>query len=172
MKREDKNAIIDQLTEEINQAKHFYITDIGGLHAGDTVALRRFCFKENVKLLVVKNTLLKKALDRAQGDYEELYPVLEGPTSIMITDIGNKPAKMIQVFRKNHDKPVLKGAYVEECIYVGENLVDTLIAVKSRDELIADLVALLQSPMRNVLSQLNSGKHILAGVVKTLSERE
>jgi len=171
MKREDKNAIIDQLTEEINQAKHFYITDIGGLDAGDTVALRRLCFKQDVKLLVVKNTLLKKALERANGDYEELYPVLNGPTSVMITDTGNKPAKMIQSFRKNHDKPDLKGAFVEQCVYVGDNLVEQLIAVKSREELIADVVALLQSPMRNVLSQLNSGKHILAGVVKTLSDR-
>ena len=172
MKREDKNAIIDQLTEEINQAKHFYITDIGGLNAGDTLAFRRMCFKEDVKLLVVKNTLLRKALERANGDYEELYPILNGPTSVMITDTGNKPAKMIQSFRKNHEKTDLKGAYVEECVYVGGNLVDQLIAVKSRDELIADIVALLQSPMKNVLSQLNSGKHILAGVVKTLSERE
>ncbi len=171
MKREDKNAIIDQLTEEINQAKHFYITDIGGLDAGDTVALRRICFKEDVKLLVVKNTLLKKALERARGDYEELYPVLNGPTSVMITDTGNKPARMIQSFRKNHDKPELKGAYVEECIYVGANLIDTLISVKSREELLADVIALLQSPMRNVMTQLNSGKQILAGVVKTLSDR-
>jgi len=171
MKREDKNAIIDQLTEEINQAKHFYITDIGGLDAGDTLAFRRLCFKEDVKLLVVKNTLLKKALDRAQGEYEELYPILNGPTSVMITETGNKPARMIQTFRKNHEKPVLKGAYVEQCVYTGENLVDKLITVKSREELIADVILILKSPMQNVLSQLNSGKHILAGVVKTLSER-
>jgi len=171
MKREDKKVIIDQLTEEINQAKHFYIADIGGLDAGDTVALRRVCFKEDVKLLVVKNTLLKKALERAKGDYEELYPILNGPTSVMITDTGNKPAKMIKSFRKNHNKPELKGAYVEDCVYVGQNLVEQLIAVKSREELIADVVALLQSPMRNVLSQLYSGKQILAGVVKTLSDR-
>ncbi len=171
MKREDKNAIIDQLTEEINQAKHFYITDIGGLDAGDTLAFRRMCFKEDVKLLVVKNTLLKKALDRAQGEYEELYPILNGPTSVMITETGNKPARMIQTFRKNHEKPVLKGAYVEQCVYTGENLVDKLITVKSREELIADVILILKSPMQNVLSQLNSGKHILAGVVKTLSER-
>jgi large subunit ribosomal protein L10 len=171
MKREDKNAIIDQLTAEINQAKHFYITDIGGLDAGDTLAFRRLCFKEDVKLLVVKNTLLKKALDRAQGEYEELYPILNGPTSVMITETGNKPARMIQTFRKNHDKPLLKGAYVEQCVYTGENLVDKLVTVKSREELIADVILLLKSPMQNVLSQLNSGKHILAGVVKTLSER-
>jgi large subunit ribosomal protein L10 len=172
MKREDKNVIVEQLTAEINQAKHFYIADIGGLNATETMALRRVCFKEDVKLLVVKNTLLHKALERAEGQYEELYPVLNGPTSIMITDTGNKPAKMIKSFRKKHKKPELKGAYVEECVYVGENLIDKLIAVKSRQELLADLIATLQSPMNNVMSSLQSGKHILAGVVKTLSERE
>ena len=172
MKREDKNVIVDQLTAEINQAKHFYIADIGGLNASETVALRRICFKEDVKLLVVKNTLLQKALERAEGHYEDLYPVLNGPTSIMITDTGNKPAKMIKTFRKKHKKPELKGAYVEECVYVGDNLIDNLIAVKSRQELIADLIATLQSPMNNVMSSLQSGKHILAGIVKTLSEKE
>jgi len=172
MKREDKNVIVDQLTTEINQAKHFYIADIGGLNASETVALRRLCFKEDVKLLVVKNTLLQKALERANGQYEDLYPVLNGPTSVMITDVGNKPAKMIKGFRKKHKKPELKGAYVEECVYVGENLLENLIAVKSRQELIADLIATLQSPMNNVMSSLQSGKHILAGLMKTLSEKE
>lgn len=172
MKREDKIVIIDQLTAEINQAKHFYIADIGGLNAIETIALRRLCFKEDVKLLVVKNTLLQKALERANGQYEELYPVLSGPTSIMITDTGNVPAKMIKNFRKKHLKPELKGAYVEECVYVGDNLIDKLITVKSRQELLADLIAQLQSPMNNVISSLQSGKHILAGLVKTLSEKE
>jgi large subunit ribosomal protein L10 len=172
MKREDKNVIVEQLTAEINQAKHFYIADIGGLNASETIALRRICFKEDVKLLVVKNTLLQKALERAEGQYEDLYPVLNGPTSIMITDTGNKPAKMIKSFRKKHKKPELKGAYVEECVYVGENLIDKLITVKSRQELLADLIATLQSPMNNVMSSLQSGKHILAGLVKTLSEKE
>jgi large subunit ribosomal protein L10 len=172
MKREDKNVIVEQLTAEINEAKHFYIADIGGLDASDTVALRRTCFKEDVKLLVVKNTLLHKALERANGNYEDLYPILNGPTSIMISDTGNKPAKMIKSFRKKHKKPELKGAYVEECVYVGDNLIETLISVKSRQELIGDLVALLQSPMNNVMASLQSGKHILAGVVKTLSEKE
>ena len=172
MKREDKNVIVEQLTAEINEAKHFYIADIGGLNASETTALRRVCNKEDVKLLVVKNTLLHKALERANGQYEELYPVLNGPTSIMITDIGNKPAKMIKTFRKKFSKPELKGAYVEECVYVGDNLIDKLIAVKSRNELLADVVASLKSPMNTVMSQLQSGKHILAGVVKTLSEKE
>jgi large subunit ribosomal protein L10 len=172
MKREDKNVIVDQLTVEINQAKHFYIADIGGLNASETIALRRTCFKEDVKLLVVKNSLLQKALERAEGHFEELYPVLNGPTSIMITDTGNKPAKMIKSFRKKHKKPELKGAYVEECVYVGDNLIESLITVKSRQDLIADLIATLQSPMNNVMSSLQSGKHILAGLVKTLSEKE
>jgi large subunit ribosomal protein L10 len=172
MKREDKNVIVNQLTEEINKAKHFYIADIGGLNASETIALRRICFKEDVKLLVVKNTLLQKALERAEGHYEELYPILNGPTSVMITDTGNKPAKMIKSFRKKHKKPELKGAYVEECVYVGENLIEKLVAVKSRQELLADLVAQLQAPMNNVMSSLQSGKHILAGLVKTLSEKE
>ena len=172
MKREDKNVIVNQLTEEINKAKHFYIADIGGLNASETIALRRICFKEDVKLLVVKNTLLQKALERAEGHYEELYPMLNGPTSVMITDTGNKPAKMIKSFRKKHKKPELKGAYVEECVYVGENLIEKLVAVKSRQELLADLVAQLQAPMNNVMSSLQSGKHILAGLVKTLSEKE
>jgi len=172
MKREDKSAVIEQLTEEINEAKHFYLTDIGGLNAGNTTALRRICFKEEVKLIVVKNTLLRKALENANADFSELYPVLSGPTSIMISDTGNKPAKMIKDFRKGGDKPALKGAYVQECVYVGDNQLDALIAVKSKEELVGDLIGLLQSPMRNVLGSLNSGKHILAGVVKTLSERE
>jgi large subunit ribosomal protein L10 len=172
MKREDKNVIVEQLTAEINEAKHFYIADIGGLNASETVALRRTCFKEDIKLLVVKNTLLQKALERANGNYEELYPVLNGPTSIMITDTGNKPAKLMKSFRKKHKKTELKGAYVEECVYVGEGLVDRLIIVKSRQEMIAEVVASLQSPMYKVMSQLQSGNHLLAGLVKTLSEKE
>jgi len=172
MKREDKNAVIEQLTEEINGAKHFYLADIGGLNAGNTSNLRRICFKEDVKLIVVKNKLLRKALEKANGDFEELYPVLAGPTSMMICETANKPAKMIKDFRKGGEKPLLKGAFVEECVYVGDDQLEVLIAVKSKEELVGDLVALLQSPIRNVMSSLNSGKHILAGVVKTLSERE
>lgn len=172
MKREDKNAVIEQLTEEINEAKHFYLADIGGLDAGNTSNLRRTCFKEEVKLIVVKNTLLRKALEKANGDYEELYPLLTGPTSLMICETANVPAKMIKDFRRGGDKPLLKGAFVQECVYVGDDQLDVLIAVKTKEDLIGDLVALLQSPMRNVISSLNSGKHILAGVVKTLSERE
>lgn len=173
MKREDKNAIIDQLTERINSSKHFYIADIGGLNALQTSELRRQCFKEDIGLLVVKNTLLQKALERAEGNFEELNQVLAGPTSLMFSDVGNKPAKLIVEFKKKKfPKPILKGAYVEESVYIGVEQLDALVSVKSKDELLGDLVALLQSPMRNVLSALDSGKHTLAGVVKTLSERE
>ncbi len=172
MKREDKKVLIEKLTEEINEAKHFYLADIGGMNAGTTSTFRRTCFKEQVKLIVVKNTLLHKALEKANGNFDELYPILSGPTSIMISDIGNKPARMIKDFRKGGEKPLLKAAYVQECIYIGNDQLDALIALKTKEELVGDLVALLQSPMRNVLSSLNSGKHILAGVVKTLSERE
>jgi len=174
MKREDKNAVIDQLKEQINNSKHFYLADIGGLDAAETSALRRKCFQDSVSLVVAKNTLLREAMAKAEGDFEELYDILSGPTSIMFTETGNVPAKLIKDFLKKNKKgkPVLKGAYVEESIYLGVDQLDALIAVKSKEELVADVIALLQSPMRNVISSLESGKNILAGVVKTLAEKE
>lgn len=173
MKREDKNAIIDQLTGQINSAKNFYITDIGGLDADQTSQLRRQCFKEDIGLLVVKNTLLEKALDKADGEFAELTEALIGPTSLMFSEVGNAPAKLMKEFKKKKfPKPELKAAFVEESIYVGIDQLDLLVAIKSKEELIGDLVALLQTPMRNVMSALESGKHTLAGVIKTLSEKE
>ena len=173
MKREDKDAIIDQLTERINNSKHFYITDIGGLSAGQTSDLRRQCFKDEIELLVVKNTLLRKALEKADGNFEELYPVLVGPTSLMFTEVANKPARLITDFKKKKFvKPELKAAFAEESVYVGIDQLERLVAIKSKEELLGDLVALLQSPIRNVMSSLDSGKHILAGVLETLSQKE
>ncbi len=174
MKREDKNAVIDQLKERINNSKHFYIADIGGLDAAETSALRRQWYQDGVGLIVAKNTLLREAMAKAEGDFEELYSILAGPTSIMFSETGNVPAKLIKDFLKNNKKgkPILKGAFVEESVYIGEDQLDVLIAVKSKEELVADLIALLQSPMRNLMSSLDSGKNILAGVVKTLSEKE
>ncbi len=173
MKREEKNAVIDQLKEQINNSKHFYIADIGGLNAAETSALRRLCFQDSIGLSVAKNTLLREAMAKAEGDFEELYSILSGPTSIMFTETGNVPAKLIKDFLKKNKKgkPILKGAFVEESVYIGEDQLDALIAVKSKEELVADLIALLQSPMRNLMSSLDSGKNILAGVVKTLSEK-
>jgi len=172
MKRDDKNAIIGQLTETINNSKHFYIADIGGLDAGETSDLRRACFKDEIGLMVVKNTLLRKALENADGNFDDIYDILVGPTSVLFSETGNKPAQLIKAFLKTHKKPLLKGAYVEESIYLGENQLDALAALKSKEELIGELIALLQSPITNVMSSLESGKNILTGVVKTLSEKE
>lgn len=172
MRREEKIAIIDSLTEKLKEFSHFYLTDTAQLNAADTGDLRRKCFDNDIKLIVVKNTLLKRALEQNGGDYEELYPVLIGTTSIMFTQSGNAPAKLIKEFRKKHDKPVLKGAYVEESVYVGDNMLDALVAVKTRDELIGDIIMLLQSPAKNVISALQSGGNTIHGVLETLSKRE
>ncbi len=172
MRREEKNAIINSLAEKLKEYSHFYLTDTAQLNAADTSDLRRKCFENNIKLIVVKNTLLKRALQMSEGNFEELYPVLEGTTSIMFAQTGNGPAKLIKEFRKQHDKPVFKGAYVQESIYVGEPLLDTLVSVKTKQELIGDIILLLQSPARNVISALQSGGNKLHGVLETLSKKE
>jgi len=172
MRREEKNAIIDSLAEKLKEYSHFYLTDTAQLNAADTSALRRKCFENNIKLIVVKNTLLKRALEMSEGDFEELYPILKGTTSIMFTNTGNAPAKLIKEFRREHDKPVLKGAYVQESVFVGENMLDALISVKTREELIGDIILLLQSPARNVVSALQSGGNKIHGVLETLQKRE
>ncbi len=174
MKREDKQKLIADIKEQIDASPHFYLADIEGLDAVDTTALRRACFKQNIKLQVVKNTLLKKALEQSNKDAEELYGVLKENTSIMFTEVGNAPARLIKKFRKKQKdkKPVLKAAYVEESCYVGDEQLEYLTNIKSKDELIADLVALLQSPAKNVISSLQSGGQILTGVLETLSNKE
>lgn len=172
MNRDDKNRIIDNLTESISNAKHFYLADISDLNAETTSKLRRACNEKEIRLVVVKNTLLKKALEKFDGKYEGLYGALKESTSIMITDINNSPAKLIKEFRKKNKKPILKAAYVEESIYVGDDQLDALSGIKSKEELIGDLILLLQSPARNVISGLQSGGNKLAGIVKTLSEKE
>jgi len=172
MRREEKNAIIDSLAEKLKEYSHFYLTDTAQLNAADTSALRRKCFENDIKLIVVKNTLLRKALEMSEGNFEELYPILKGTTSIMFTKTGNAPAKLIKEFRKAHDKPVLKGAYVQESVFVGENMLDTLVSVKTREELIGDIILLLQSPAKNVVSALQLGGNKLHGVLETLSKKE
>jgi large subunit ribosomal protein L10 len=172
MKSSEKATIIDSLVEQINSSNHFYLADISDLNAADTSDLRRRCFKQDVKLVVVKNTLLRKALEKSEKDTEELYEILKGNTSVMFTENANVPARLIKEFRKNRKKPLLKGAYVEESIYIGDDQLDALIAVKSKNELIADVIAMLQSPMQTVLSQLQSGGNILHGVLKTLEEKK
>ena len=172
MRREEKNAIIEGLTEQINNARHFYLTDISELNAADTSSLRRKCFEKDIELVVVKNTLLKQALDKSEGNFEELYDTLKNSTSVMFCDTGNIPAKLIKEFRMVHERPVLKAAFVEESIYLGEEQLDTLSSLKSKNELIGDVLLLLQSPMKNLLSAMQSGGNNLAGVVQTLAERE
>lgn len=171
MTREEKNQFIEDLTGRLNNANIFYLADIAGLDAEGSSKLRRTCFKGDIKLEVVKNTLLKKALEKAEGNYEELYDTLVGNTSIMFAETGNGPAKVIKDFRKKSDKPLLKGAFIEEAIYIGDENLEFLVSIKSKEELIGELIALLQSPAKNVVSALQSSGGKLAGIVKTLSER-
>ena len=172
MTREEKAVVINSLVEQLNAYPHFYITNIESLNAEQTAALRRKCFESNIKLVVVKNTLLGKALESVEKADADLVKVLEGSTSVMFAETGKAPAVLIKEFRKKNDKPILKAAYVEGCVYVGDDQIATLCIVKSREELIGDIVALLQSPAKNVISALqgNAGQKI-AGIVKTLEER-
>ncbi len=173
MRKEDKAVIIEQIAATLREFPNFYLVETAGLNAEKTSALRRACAKADVKLIVVKNTLLHKALEQLDGDYSELYPSLAGPTSIMCTTVANAPAKLIKDFVKKDDKlPVLKAAYVEETVYVGADQLDTLATIKSKNELIADVVALLQSPAKNVVSALTAGGTKLHGILETLSNKE
>ena len=173
MKKEEKQLMIDDLSKSLDENNIIYITDISNLDAIATSALRRQCFAKNIKLSVVKNTLLKKAMENVQGkDFTELYDILPGPTAIMLSDVGNLPAKLIKDFRKKNDKPVLKGAFVEESIYIGDDKLNSLVEIKSKEELLGEVIGLLQSPAKNVISALTSSKSKIAGIVKTLSEKE
>lgn len=172
MTRERKSEIIENLTAQLSDNANIYLADISGLDAGSTTNLRRACFKAGVSLSVVKNTLLKRVMEGSNKDFGKLVDTLTGNTSIMISETGNAPAKVIKEFRKKSKRPLLKGAYIQESIYVGDEQLDTLVALKSREELIGDVIGLLQSPAKNVISALKSGGGKLAGIVKTLSERK
>jgi large subunit ribosomal protein L10 len=175
MKKEDKTALISELQDKIGQYQHFYLTNIEGLDAEKTSALRRACFKQDIKLVMAKNTLLKKALE-AKGIDASLFAALKGNTALMLSNTGNAPAKLIKEFTKQEKdkeaaRPQLKAAYVEETIYLGAQNLEFLSAIKSKNELIGELVALLQSPAKNVISALQSGGTTIHGVLKTLGER-
>ena len=172
MTREEKSQVIKDLTAQLTENETIYLADISGLDAGSTSNLRRACFKAGVKLAVVKNTLLKKAMDSSDKDFGELPEVLKGNTSLMFAEASNAPAKVIKAFRKKSEKPLLKGAFIEEAIYIGDDQLNTLVDIKSKDELIGDIIGLLQSPAKNVISALKSSGGTIAGIVKTLSERE
>ncbi|GAB2773804.1 50S ribosomal protein L10 [Salinimicrobium soli] len=172
MTREEKSRVIEDLTAQLADNSTIYLADISGLNALNTSNLRRACFKANVKLAVVKNTLLAKAMESSDKDFGELPSVLKGNTSIMFSETGNAPAKVIKEFRKKSDKPVLKGAFIEEAIFLGDDKLETLVNIKSKEEVIGDIIGLLQSPAKNVVSALKSGGGKLAGILKTLSEKE
>jgi large subunit ribosomal protein L10 len=171
MKRSEKFEVIEQLTNEINSYNHFYIADISGLNADVTSNLRRLCSKREVKLVVVKNTLLRKALENSAKETTELYDVLKDNTSVLFSNTGNVPAKLIKEFSKKNKKPVFKAAYVEECTYIGVDQLDVLVDIKSKEELIGGIISMLQSPIKNVVSALQSGGQTIVGVLKTLEER-
>jgi large subunit ribosomal protein L10 len=171
MTREEKLSAIQDLTAQLSTNSTIYLADISGLDAVNTSDLRRACFKANIKLAVVKNTLLAKAMEASDKDFGELPEVLKGNTSLMFSETGNAPAKLIQTFRKKSKKPLLKGAFIAEAIYIGDDQLDALVNIKSREEMIGEIIGLLQSPAKNVISGLKSGGGKLAGILKTLSEK-
>ncbi|WP_127846620.1 50S ribosomal protein L10 [Psychroflexus aestuariivivens] len=172
MTREEKSIVIQDLTTKLADSSNVYLADISGLNASLTSDLRRACFKADVKLMVVKNTLLAKAMENVDKEFGELTDILKGSTSIMLSETGNAPAKVIKNFRKKNDKPLLKGAFVEESVYVGDQYLDALVDIKSKEEVIGDIIGLLQSPAKNVISALKSSGGKLSGILKTLSQRE
>lgn len=172
MRKEDKSAVVAQLGEMLKEYPHFYLIDVEGMNASTTSALRRKCFQTELKMVLVKNTLFEKALEATGVDFSALRPALKGTTAVVFTQVANSPAKMLKDYAsKKATKPVLKAAYAEEGIYVGANQLDVLCSIKSKNEVIAEIVALLQSPAKNVLSALQSGQNTIHGVLKTLGEK-
>ncbi|WP_294677589.1 50S ribosomal protein L10 [uncultured Fluviicola sp.] len=172
MNKDQKAQYIEDLAQDLSKANVFYLADTAALTVETINQLRRRCFQQGIELRVVKNTLLAKAMAKVEGrNYDNLASVLSGPTSIMFAEVGNAPAKLIKDFRKKNDKPLLKGAYIEEAIFIGDNQLDALEAIKSREELIGDIIGLLQSPAKNVISGLTGGGSKIAGILKTLEER-
>ena len=171
MNKEEKVIAVEELKGQLADYKSIYLTDIAGLNAVQTSKLRRECFNSNVKLSVVKNTFLERAMSESENDFGELKELLKGNTTIMLSTVGNSPAKVIKKFRKDGDKPILKGAFVDEAIYIGDEHIDALFNLKSKEEVIGEIITLLQSPAKNVISALKSSSGKIAGLVKTLSEK-
>ena len=171
MTRDEKNQIIDELVGTLSEYSSFYITDISALNSEKTSKLRRLCFNRQVRMKVAKNTLIAKALGKIEGDFSGILPTLTGSSAILTAEIPNVPAKLIKDFRRESDKPVLKSAYIDGGAFVGDNLLESLAALKSKDELIGDIIGLLQSPAKNVISGLKGQGGKIAGILKTLEER-
>ena len=172
MRKEVKGTIVVELGEKLKQYSHFYLADVTGLNAAETSDLRRKCFKQDIKMVVVKNNLLHKALEASEIDFEPLYAALKGNTAVLFCNTANVPAKLLKEYKdKKKAIPALKAAYAEEGIFVGADKLDELCAIKSKNELIADVVAMLQGPAQGVISALESGASTIHGVLETLSER-
>ena len=171
MDKKEKNQLIETLDSMLQENRNFYLADVSGLSAEQSGSLRRLCFKREVSLQVVKNTLLKKAFDQNNTDFSQLSDVLKGNTSIMFAAAGNVAAKVIKEFRKKHDRPILKAAHIEDEFYIGDENLSALADLKSKDELIADVIMLLQSPAKQVISALQSGGNKLSGIVKAIEEK-
>jgi large subunit ribosomal protein L10 len=172
MNKEEKVKVVEELKGQLNDYKSIYLTDIAGLDAMQTSKLRRECFNSYVKLSVVKNTLLAKAMEASERDFGDLRDILKGNTSLMFSEVGNMPAKIIKDFRKKSEKPFLKGAFVEESIYIGDDQISTLVSLKSKEEVIGEIISLLQSPIKNIISSLKSGDGKLSAILKTLSNQK
>ncbi|TCO09794.1 50S ribosomal protein L10 [Natronoflexus pectinivorans] len=172
MKKTEKATIINELVNIIGEYSHFYIADTQGLNAGSTSDLRRLCFNKEVKMMVVKNSLFQKAIEQSEKNIEGLDEALKGTSAVLFSNTGNLPAKLIKEFRKKATIPIFKGAFVEESVYIGESQLDTLSNIKSKEELLGDVIGLLQSPMKNVVSALQSGGSTISGILKTLEERK
>jgi len=172
MNREEKAKYIDDLAAQLNEANVVYLADTADLTVEVINQLRRKCFQNNISIRVVKNTLLAKAIEKVDSkNFGDLPTVLAWSTSIMFSEVGNAPAKLIKDFRAKNAKPILKGAYIEEAVFIGDNQLDALVAIKSKEEVIGDIIGLLQSPAKNVISALKSSGGKLAGIVKTLQEK-
>jgi len=172
MTKEEKFNEIKTLSKDLSEIPNFYLADIAGLDSKSTLDLRRACFKSNIRISVVKNTLLKKAMEDSGKEFGDLKTTLKGNTSVMFSEKGNIPAKLIKDFRKKFDKPILKGAFVEESIYIGDDKINVLADLKSKDEIIGEIITLLMSPINNVLLSLKSGSNKISGIIKKLSEKQ
>lgn len=172
MKKEDKQEIVKALADQITAFGNFYIADTADLTVEKVNAIRRKCFDSGITVKVAKNTLIRKAMEVAGVDSEELRDVLKGSSTLFFSEIGNAPAKLIKELRKSGPKPILKGAYIDSAVFVGDEQLDTLVNLKSKEELVGEIIGLLQSPAKNVISALQSGGNTIAGLVKTLQERE
>ena len=171
MNKEGKKEIVETLTQKFEDNNFFYLTNASSLSVLEINKLRRACHEQGVEMKVAKNTLIKRAMEASDVEFGELKDLLTGPTYLMFSPVSNMPAKIIKNFRKTHDMPVIKGAFIDSDIFIGEESLDTLAKLKSREELIGDVILMLQSPLKNVISALQSGRDTLAGLVKTLSER-